>query len=111
MRTIVNIVACAILAAAQISAATAATGSNTGRINTMLWYEGHGGLLIRQEGMSDLGGCGRGDYFILDSGHEFFKEIYAMLLSAHLTDQQVQISIMDCAQGISRIRHVQVSRG
>jgi hypothetical protein len=75
----------------------------------MLWYQGHGGLLVRQDGMTDLGGCGRSDYFILDSQHEFFKEIYAMLLAAHLSDLQVQISVTDCTQGISRITHVQIS--
>lgn len=59
--------------------------------------------------MTDLGGCGRSDYFILDSQHEFFKEIYAMLLSAHLSDLQVHITVTDCAAGISRIQHVQIA--
>jgi hypothetical protein len=90
--------------------ATAATGTNTGRVHTLLWYEGHGGLLIRQEGMSDLGGCGRSDYFILDRAHESFKEMYAMLLAAHLSDLPVQITVTDCTQGLSRIRHAQIAR-
>ena len=70
---------------------------------------GHAGLLVKQVGMFDLGGCGRSDYYILDQDHLFFKEIYAMLLSAHLTDLQVQITATDCVQGISRITHVQIS--
>lgn len=99
-----------MFAALHASPALAATGNNTGKINTLLWYEGHDGLLVRQDGMSDLGGCGRADYFILPRSHESFKEIYAMLLSAHMTDQPLQITITDCHVGISKIRHVQSSR-
>jgi hypothetical protein len=109
--TRIKLAAAAIsLAAVCASTSWAATGSNTGRVHTLLWYEGHGGLLVRQDGMSDLGGCGRSDYFILDSQHEFFREIYAMLLSAHMSDQPVQITVTDCVQGLSRIRHVQIAR-
>jgi hypothetical protein len=56
--------------------------------------------------MTDLGGCGRSDYFILDRAHIHFKETYALLLSAHMTDQPVLIDVDGCHQGISRIRHV-----
>ena len=52
----------------------AASGHSTGKVTTLLWYEGHIGLLIKQEGMSDLGGCGRSDYYILDDQHPYFKE-------------------------------------
>jgi hypothetical protein len=86
--------------------AVAAAGSNAGRVHTLLWYQGHVGLLVRQDGMSDLGGCGRGDYFILDDQHAYFKEIYALLLSAHVTDQPISIHVDGCVQGISRIMHV-----
>jgi len=98
----------AVLALACGTNAFADSGLNTGRVTTLLWYEGHDGLLVRQVGMTDLGGCGRSDYFILDSQHVFFKEIYAALLSAHQMDQPVQISISGCVQGISRITHVQL---
>jgi hypothetical protein len=97
------------LSALVVPNAFAASGLNTGRVTTLLWYEGHDGLLVRQIGMTDLGGCGRSDYFILDSQHVHFREIYAMLLSAHLSDLPVQISIDSCVQGISRITHVQIS--
>lgn len=99
-----------MLAALHSSPTLAATGNNTGRVYTLLWYEGHDGLLVRQEGMTDLGGCGRADYFILPRSHESYKEVYAMLLSAHMTDQPLQITVTDCHQGISKIRHVQSSR-
>jgi hypothetical protein len=86
--------------------AVAAAGSNAGRVHTLVWYQGHVGLLVRQDGMTDLGGCGRSDYFILDDQHAYFKEIYALLLSAHLTDQPLSIAVDGCVQGISRITHV-----
>jgi hypothetical protein len=84
----------------------AAAGHSTGKITTLLWYEGHIGLLIKQEGMSDLGGCGRGDYYILDDQHPYFKEIYSLILSAHLASQPLEIHLNGCVQGISRIKHV-----
>jgi hypothetical protein len=90
--------------------ALAASGTNNGRVFSMTWYMGHNGLLVRQIGMTDLGGCGRSDYFILDRGHEHFKEIHALLLAAHMSDQDVAIDIGDCYQGLSRIRHVTSSR-
>ena len=99
----------AILAGLQTTA-FGATGSNVGRITTLLWYEGHQGLLIRQEGMTDLGGCGRGDYFIVDNTHPNMKEIYAMLLVAYTTDVSATITVTDCSQGISRVRHVSIAR-
>ncbi|MGR5361329.1 hypothetical protein ACPV54_10740 [Vibrio mediterranei] len=51
--------------------ANAASGNSTGNITTLHWYEGHTGVLIKQEGMSDLDGCGREDYYILDNQHPF----------------------------------------
>jgi hypothetical protein len=102
--------ALALLAGLQVPAAFAATGNNTGKITTLLWYEGHQGLLVRQEGMSDLGGCGRGDYFIVDNSHPNLKEIYAMLLLAYTSDIPVGITVTDCTQGLSRVRHVSIVR-
>jgi hypothetical protein len=110
MNCIKNLTASTALFVLLASPASAATGSNTGRLHTLLWYEGHRGLLIRQDGMTDLGGCGRSDYFILDRMHESFKEMYAMLLAAHLSDIPVQITVTDCVQGISSIRHAQIAR-
>ena len=84
----------------------AASGGSIGKIKTVLWYEGHSGVLITQEGMSDLGGCGRADYYILDDKHPYFKEIYAQILAAHLASLPMWIHLEGCVQGISRIKHV-----
>ncbi|MBT9495570.1 MAG: hypothetical protein IV107_25140 [Paucibacter sp.] len=88
------------------AALCAGSGFSRGVIKTIHWYEGHSGVLIIQDGMSDLGGCGRTDYYILDDSHAYFKEIYALILIAHASGQPLTIEVKDCVQGISRIRHV-----
>ena len=92
------------------STANAAEGHSSGKITTVLLYEGHTGVLVRQEGMSDLGGCGRADYYILDEQHPHFKEIYSLILSAHILSQPLWIQLNGCFQGISRIKHVSSSK-
>lgn len=87
-----------------------AAGNSTGKIITVYWHEGHTGVLIQQVGMSDLGGCGRSDYYILDDGHPYFKEIYSLILSAHMTSQPLTLNLDGCIQGISRIKHVSSSK-
>ncbi|AZZ97825.1 hypothetical protein [Pseudoalteromonas sp. R3] len=86
--------------------ASAASGDSSGVIKTILWYEGHTGVLIKQTGMSDLGKCGRADYYILDDHHPFFQEIYSLLLAAHMASQPLSLHLDGCVQGISRIKHV-----
>ena len=89
-----------------MSSVNAASGGSTGKITNIYWYEGHRGVLLKQEGMSDLGECGRADYYILDDGHPFFKEIYSLILSAHLSSQPLNLHLNGCVQGISRVKHV-----
>jgi len=86
--------------------ARADSGDSYGKIKNIYWYEGHTGVLLKQEGMSDLGGCGRADYYILDDGHPFFKEIYSLILSAHIASQPLTLHINGCVQGIPRVKHV-----
>ncbi|WP_454829414.1 hypothetical protein [Pseudoxanthomonas wuyuanensis] len=100
----------AILATIFCTPSNAASGSSQGRIKTIQWFEGHTGALIAQDNMSDLGGCGRSDYYILDSQHPYFKEIYSLLLAAHMSDQSVSLTLEGCLQGMSRIKHVQSTR-
>jgi hypothetical protein len=102
--------AATILAVLPGTPAFAAAGSHAGPVYSLTWYEGHTGLLVRQPGMTDLGGCGRADYFILDRNHAHFKETYALLLAAHMSDQPISIHVDGCHEGISRIRHVTSNR-
>lgn len=92
-------------------ASYAAKGSSSGKVKTVLWYEGHRGVLVVQENMADHGGCGRKDYYILDSNHEYFKEIYSLILTAHFSSQPLIFSLEGCVQGISRIKHVRSNKG
>ncbi|GLX80547.1 hypothetical protein tinsulaeT_38870 [Thalassotalea insulae] len=84
----------------------AASGSSNGKISAIRFYEGHTGVLIIQENMSDLGECGRADYYILDESHSYFKEIYSLILSSHMTNHPLYLEIDGCIEGISRIKHV-----
>lgn len=93
-----------------LSSAYAASGSSSGKITTVLWYEGHTGVLVKQEGMSDLGACGRSDYYILDDKHPYFKEIYSLILSSHISSQPLWLHIDGCIQGISRVKHISSSK-
>lgn len=106
-----SLVLCAAFFTALFSAPSqAASGSSQGRIRTILWYEGHTGALIVQDNMSDLGGCGRADLYILDDQHPYFKEIYSLLLAAHASDQPVTLTLDGCVQGMSRISNVKSTR-
>lgn len=93
-----------------IQSAVAASGSSYGRVKTIQFYEGHSGVLIAQEGMSDLGEYGRSDLYILDDQHQYFDKIYALLLSAHVAGLPLSITVENCVQGMSRIRHVWSTR-
>jgi hypothetical protein len=86
--------------------ANAISGDSSGKITRILWWEGHTGVLVQQEGMSDLAGCGRADYYILDDQYPFFKETYALILSAYVTSQPLSLHLDGCVQGLSRIKHV-----
>ncbi|MBW3532990.1 hypothetical protein [Shewanella sp. NKUCC06_TVS] len=88
----------------------AASGGSTGKITIITWYEGHTGVLIKQEGMSDLGECGRSDYYILDDKHPYFGEIYSLILSSHITSQSLSLHLDGCIQGLSRIKHITSSK-
>ena len=109
MKTIIYVVlifTCALF----INSAYAASGGSLGKITNIFWYEGHTGVLVKQEGMSDLGSCGRSDYYILDDKHPYFKEIYSLIFSAHISSQPLKLSIDGCIQGISRIKHISSSK-
>ncbi|NOH54225.1 hypothetical protein F0266_14895 [Vibrio coralliilyticus] len=60
-----------VLLVAMSSIAHAASGVGAGKVKTLLWYEGHTGVLVVQENMVDHGDCGRSDYYILDEKHDY----------------------------------------
>ncbi|MCC2524125.1 hypothetical protein [Vibrio coralliilyticus] len=99
-----------VLLVAMSNIAHAASGVGAGKVKTLLWYEGHTGVLVVQENMVDHGGCGRSDYYILDEKHDYFNEIYSLILSAHIASQPLYLSLDGCVQGISRIKHVRSTK-
>jgi len=81
-------------------------GYSTGKVEQLRWYEGHKGLLVVQENMADYGQCGRADYYILDDQHDYFKEIYSLILTSHISYWPLTFEVEGCFQGISRIKHI-----
>ncbi len=59
-------------------------------------------------GLVGRNGSGKSTLFklILDEEHPFFKEIYSLILSAHIASQPLHLNLNGCVQGISRIKHV-----
>ncbi|MEO8018739.1 MAG: hypothetical protein ABI769_13065 [Pseudomonadota bacterium] len=86
--------------------ATAAEGAVTSTVNRLFYYEGHTGLLVIVNSMSDLGGCGNASWFLLPDGHPHFKEVVALLMSAEAGGKQVNLTVSGCYEGYGRIKHV-----
>lgn len=74
----------------------------------------HNGLLIRHDKIKTVVGVkpgfdkgGRTDWLLLRYNHEFFKEIYAMLLLASSTKQEVSLYINEeIHEGFHVVNHV-----
>jgi hypothetical protein len=84
----------------------AAEGSVNSRIDMLLYYEGHGGLLVRLQTMTDLGGCGNAHWYLLPKTHAHYKEVVALVMSARVADLQLQVTVRDCAEGYGRVSHI-----
>lgn len=81
-----------------------------GKIKDILFYEGHTGVLIVHERMSDPDKCGRQDFFILRQVHPLFKEMYAALLSAHIAGQPLSMTLSGCHQGLPSVIHLRSAK-
>jgi hypothetical protein len=86
--------------------AFAVEGSQTSTINRLLSYQGHTGLLIKLDAMSDLGGCGNSAWYVLPESHVHYKEIIAMLMSAKMASASVEVTVSDCHEGYGRVKHL-----
>lgn len=49
---------------------------------------------------------GRKDLFILPQDHPFFREIYSLLLAAHMSDQPISLYVEECVQGLPAIKNI-----
>jgi len=104
-RTYLAAVLCVALGAGLCGTALAVEGSVTSTVNRLYYYEGHSGLLVIVNNMSDLGGCGNANWYLLPDSHVHYKQIVALLMTAQAQDAQVNLTITDCYQGYGRIRH------
>jgi hypothetical protein len=83
-----------------ISAFAAHAGGYTapGKIVSVQVWPAHNGVLVQHQNMINPDGCTRTDHLILRPADPFFKEMYAMLLSAHASNKQVQLHVSGCEQ-------------
>jgi hypothetical protein len=83
---------------------------DAGDINSLLFYKGHTGLLIRHQSQIDPDNCGRKDFYILPDDHRHFSQIYAMLLAAQTAGKKVSVTINGCYEGMPAIIHVALEK-
>ena len=92
------------------SISLAEQSTSAGDINTIYFYLTHTGVLIQHSTMIDPDSCGRKDYYILPGAHPHFKEVYSLLLAAHMANKKVSLTISGCHQGIPAITHVSLGK-
>lgn len=69
-----------------------------GKLVSVQIWPAHNGVLVQHQNMVNPDGCIRTDQFILRPSDPFFKEMYAMLLSALASNKQVQLHVSGCEQ-------------
>ena len=89
-----------------IGNAHAANIISPGKITQLHFWEGINGVLIIHENMINPEGCARSDQYVLRQEHPFFKELYSLLLSAHLSGQPVRLGLQGCYQNFPSIVHI-----
>ena len=90
-----------------IFSGSAVSGSGTGKVVQLHWWEGKWSLLVEHEKMSDLADveCGSAGWLSLQKSHTHFTQIYAMLLAAKTAGQQVKLITDGCAEGYAKLNH------
>lgn len=77
------------------------------KVTRLLFWQGHAGVLITQANTANPDSCPRTDQYILRQDHPFFKEVYALLLSAHSSGKAVAVYAAGCYDGFPTVVHVQ----
>lgn len=97
------------LASAVFPASAAETYAGTGQILHVNLYDGHSGILIKtSQTMVDPEGCGRTDWYIIPDTLAHYDKVYALLLTAQSSRQQVHIILNGCVQGLPAVRHIRM---
>ena len=93
------------------STAWADTSTGYGQVSMIQFWDGHDGILIKtSQAMIDPSSCGRTDYYIVPDTLPHFDQIYALLLTAFSSHQQVLFLLDGCVQGIPAVHHVMMSQ-
>lgn len=86
--------------------ASAAHFNKKGEISRLAIWQGHSGILVIHQHMINPESCRRTDNYLLKSTHPFYKEFYALLLSAHMANHPVSLGVQGCHEGFPVIFHV-----
>ena len=97
---------CGVILVLSASSASSAGWSAQQPPSFLHVYEGHGGIFVAQPTMVNPDSCVRGDQYLLRQTHPQFKELYAMLLSARLSDRSVYFHLIGCVEGFPSISHI-----
>lgn len=96
-----------VLMLAGTQLAHAAGGTTTpGPVSQFHYFKGHIGLLVNQATMINPDACQRSDWYILPTDHPYYKEMVALVMSAHLVGQPLTFGVEGCAQGLPTIQHI-----
>ncbi|MFK3648067.1 hypothetical protein ACI2IY_06460 [Lysobacter enzymogenes] len=79
-------------------AAQAGGYTQAGKLHSVQVWPAHNGVLVQHEYMINPDGCGRSDQLLLRPSDPFFKEMYAMLLTAQAMSKPVHIHVNGCDQ-------------
>lgn len=94
-----------LLTAFASSNAYGATITANGAIKQLHFWQGVTGVLIIHEHQVNPDNCTRNDQLILKQDHPFFKELYSLLLSAHIAGQPLRLGLQGCHEGFPVIVH------
>jgi hypothetical protein len=84
--------------------------TNARSITRVHFWQGHAGVLVQQEHMINPDGCSRVDHYMLRQEHPLFREMYAVLLAAHMAGQPLKLGLAGCYDNFPSIVHLYSER-
>lgn len=94
-----------LFAGIQLTHAAGGT-TNAQPISHFEYFNGHIGLLVKHPNMINPDACERSDWYMLSKDHPYYKEMVALIMSAHLVGQPLAFGIQGCAQSLPTVQHV-----
>lgn len=85
------------------------TNIGYGLVQTMHFWEGHDGLLLKHETQQAAENCSRSDFYFLPKSHTHYREMLSLLSSAFVEAKNVRLRLIGCAENFPKIAHVYVS--